>query len=126
MMKKLVIKSWFLLIYFEAVIRLREFKYLHSTVRNTEVQIRSRETMLPSAELCRAMDVACVFYFKRVLCLQRSAATTCLLRQHGWTAEMVIGAQLVPFKSHAWVEIDGAVVNDKPYVVDIYQVLERC
>jgi hypothetical protein len=39
---------------------------------------------------------------------------------------MVIGAQMLPFKSHAWVEIGGSIVNDKPYMLDIYQVLERC
>jgi len=39
---------------------------------------------------------------------------------------MVIGAQLLPFKSHAWCEVRGAIVNDKPYLYDIYTVLERC
>jgi hypothetical protein len=61
-----------------------------------------------------------------VLCLQRSAATIILLRRHGWQAEMVIGAQLLPFQSHAWVEIGGNVVNDKPYINQIFQVLDRC
>lgn len=76
--------------------------------------------------LCHAIDLACVFYFKPVFCLQRSAATALLLRHFGYQAEMVIGAQMVPFRSHAWVEIDGVVVNDKPYMLEIYQVLERC
>jgi hypothetical protein len=71
------------------------------------------------------MDYACVFYFKKVLCLQRSTATTILLRRHGLSAEMITGAQIFPLKSHAWVEIDGNVVNDKPYMAHIYQVLER-
>ena len=72
------------------------------------------------------MDFACVLYPKQVLCLQRSAATTLLLRRRGIAAEMVIGAQLLPFKSHAWVESEGAVVNDKPYVREIYRILDRC
>ena len=37
-----------------------------------------------------------------------------------------IGAQQMPFKSHAWVEVDGRVVNDKPYTPEIYAVLDRC
>ena len=60
------------------------------------------------------------------MCLQRSATTVLLLRRYGWNAEMVIGAQGVSLKSHAWVEIAGTIVNDKPYMLDIYQVLERC
>jgi hypothetical protein len=39
---------------------------------------------------------------------------------------MVIGAHLLPFKSHAWVEVASVIVNDKPYMQEIYQVLERC
>jgi hypothetical protein len=77
-------------------------------------------------ELSHAMDLACVFYFKRVLCLQRSAATTVLLRRYGCSAQMVTGAQILPCEFHAWTEVDAVVVNDKPYMREIYQVLERC
>jgi hypothetical protein len=48
-----------------------------------------------------------------------------LLRRHGWNAEIVIGAQLLPFQSHAWVEIEGCVVNDKPYLREIFPELAR-
>jgi hypothetical protein len=71
---------------------------------------------------CYAVDMACIWYWKEVLCLQRSAATTCLLRQNGVPAEMIIGAQQVPFKQHAWVEVDGQVVNDKPYMRELWAV----
>jgi hypothetical protein len=76
--------------------------------------------------LCKAVDVACIWYWKEALCLQRSAATACLLRRHGVPAEMVLGAQRMPFKAHAWVEVEGSVVNDKPYVREMYTVLDRC
>jgi hypothetical protein len=49
-----------------------------------------------------------------------------LLRRHGVAAEMVIGAQRLPFKAHAWVEVSGQVVNDKPYIPELYEVLDRC
>jgi hypothetical protein len=93
----------------------------NQTICPTVVRLRPE-----SADLCHAMDLACILYFKQVRCLQRAAATTILLRRHGWAAEMVIGAQVLPFKSHAWVEIDASVINDKPYMLDIYQVLKRC
>lgn len=125
-MKRLVLESWLLLIYFEFVMRIRGFRVLHEIVRNEKVRDASDRMRPASADLCHAVDLACVFYFRRVMCLQRSAATTLLLRRHGWKAEMVIGAQLLPFKSHAWVEIKGTVVNDKPYMLDIYRLLERC
>ena len=63
---------------------------------------------------------------RHALCLQRSAATSCLLKSHGIFAQMVIGAQQLPFKAHASVEVDGRVVNDKPYVPEMYAILDRC
>jgi Transglutaminase-like superfamily len=125
-MKLLVLHSWLLLLYFDCIIRLRKFRVLHRIVEQEPTRPRTSARLIPCEELCRAMDYASVLYFKRVLCLQRSSATAILLRRHGWSAEMVIGAQVVPFKSHAWCEVNGIVVNDKPYMHDIYEVLERC
>ncbi len=125
-MKPLVLESWLLLLYFEFVMRFRDFKALYRLVRERKVHPATSAKQTTSEQLCRAVDIACVFYFKPVLCLQRSAATAVLLRRHGWSAEMVIGAQMVPPAFHAWVEIDHAVINDKPYMLDIYQVMERC
>jgi hypothetical protein len=124
-MKRLIIKSWLLLFYCGCILRFRDFKRLISVVRSEEIHpatIRDRT----SEELCHAIDVACVFYFKRVLCLQRSAATAILLRRYGWRGQLVLGVQILPFLSHAWVEIEGCVVNDKSYMPEIFQVLERC
>jgi hypothetical protein len=65
-------------------------------------------------------------YFKQVQCLQRSAATVCVLRQLGVPAELVIGAQPLPFRAHAWVEVRGVVINDKVSATENYAVLDRC
>ena len=125
-MKSLVLESWLLLLRFERIMRSHEFRELHRTVLEAPARPTTEAEPVPSEHLSNAMDYACVFYFKRVLCLQRSAATTLLLRRHGWNAEMVIGTQMLPFNSHAWVELDGKIVNDKPYMLEIYQELERC
>jgi len=125
-MKKLVLESWLLLLYIDFVMRFRDFKSLYRLVRDQGVRPALSIRQTTSAQICHAVDLACVFYFKQVLCLQRSAASTILLRRRGWAAEMVVGAQLLPFKSHAWVEINGTVANDKPYMLDIYCVLDRC
>jgi hypothetical protein len=76
--------------------------------------------------VCDAVNNACVWYPKRVLCLQRSAVTTCLLRRCGVPAKMVMGAQNLPFKAHAWTEVDGRAINERRDVQRIYSVWERC
>jgi len=100
-------------------------KILMTLVRAARVRGRA-ENVGPIVRDVLPCDRSCVRLLpEEVLCLQRSVATTLLLRRSGVRAEMVIGAQLLPFRSHAWVEVDGAVVNDKPYMREIYQPLER-
>lgn len=120
-----VVESWLLLFFLEFVMTFRSSQYLRDIVHSQCVFSAERDASHSIQSLSHAMDLACVFYFRRVLCLQRSAATTILLRRYGWRAEMVTGAQIMPYEFHAWTEIDGVVVNDKPYMRDIYQVLER-
>jgi len=120
-----LVRSWLLLLYFDLVMRYRGFPRVHELVHGEQVRSGTKQ-QTSDAELSHTVDLACVLYFKPVLCLQRSAALTVLLRRSGWKAEMVIGAQLLPFLSHAWVEVGGRIVNDKPYLNEIFQVLERC
>jgi hypothetical protein len=118
-------KSCLLLLRIGFLMKFRAFSSLHDVVRRQRVHARSSHSESVD-QLCRALDLACVFYLKPVLCLQRSSAATILLRRYGIGAKLVIGTQMLPFKSHAWVEVDGIVVNDKPYMAEIYLPMESC
>lgn len=121
----LALAAYWKLIRLEFYLARGDFAAIHNQVRN--YTIGSRAPAVDTIDrVSLAVDMACIWYWKEVLCLQRSAATVWLLRRHGIAARMVIGAQLLPFKAHAWVEVDGRVVNDKPYMPDIYGVLDRC
>ncbi len=100
-----------------------DFTSLYERVCNSPVRTSCRQSC---ETVCRAIDIACMWYWKQARCLQRSAATTCLLRRCGTQAQMVIAVQCMPFNAHAWVEVEGRVVNDKPSVKDRYMVLDRC
>ena len=39
---------------------------------------------------------------------------------------MVLGAQKLPFKAHAWVEVDGRPINERSNVQGTYAVWDRC
>jgi hypothetical protein len=124
-MSFLVIQAYWKLILFDFYLARDDFAGLYRKVGNAPAAPR---TLPPDAAryICEAVDLACIWYWKEALCLQRSAATACLLKQYGVAAELVIGAQQMPFKAHAWVEVDGMVVNDKLYTPQMYQVLDRC
>jgi hypothetical protein len=121
----LILWAYIELIHFDLYVSRGTFAVLYQKVRDCEV--RENTAVQSDVErICSAVDLACIWYWKKVLCLQRSAATACLLKRHGVPARMVIGAQQIPFKAHAWVEVNGRVVNDKPYTAEMYAVLDRC
>lgn len=121
----LILTAYWKLIHFDRYLARRDFSGLYHEVRTFPIR---QEMPPPDAveRICSAMDRACIWYWKQALCLQRSAATACLLKRHGVPAQMVIGVRQMPFKAHAWVEVDGRVVNDKAYAPEMYAVLERC
>jgi Transglutaminase-like superfamily len=124
-MSFLVLRAYLKLIHFDLYLARGNFAALYEKVRRYPA---GKQASPPDAveRICSAIDMASIWYWKEVLCLQRSAATACLLKKYGVPAQMVIGAQQMPFKAHAWVEAGGRVVNDKPYVPEMYQVLDRC
>ena len=124
-MSFLVLRAYLKLIDFDLNLARGSFAALYQKVCQCPA---GKPATVPDAvdRICSAIDMACIWYWKEALCLQRSAATACLLKKYGIPAQMVIGAQQMPFKAHAWVEVGGRVVNDKPYVPEMYQVLDRC
>jgi len=124
-MSSLVVQAYWKLIHFDLYLARGNFAALYERVRQYPVG-QTAPSPGTAEKVCSAVDLACIWYWKEALCLQRSAATACLLKRHGVTAQLVIGAQQIPFKAHAWVEVDGRVVNDKPYTPEMYAVLDRC
>jgi transglutaminase superfamily protein len=124
-MSFLFLTAYWNLIRFHSYVALGDFRALYERVH--ECPLRSR-TLAPDVteRVCFAVDMACIWYWKEVLCLERSAATAWMLKRYGVPAQLVLGAQQMPFKAHAWVEVRGRIVNDKPYMQEIYAVLDRC
>jgi hypothetical protein len=124
-MKTATWKALIQLVRVDVLITCGTLETLHRVIRCCPVSPTASGKVRLEA-LCTAMEMACVLYPKQVLCLQRSAAATLLLRSYGIPAELVIGAQLMPFRSHAWVEVSRTVVNDRPYIHQMYTELARC
>jgi hypothetical protein len=121
----LFVKAYLKLIQFEYYLVRGNFPAIYETVRDCPI---SGKTPCRDAieNVCAAADLACIWFWREARCLQRSAATACLLRSCGVPADLVIGAKQMPFKAHAWVEVQGVVINDKPYMREIYAILEKC
>jgi hypothetical protein len=124
-MTKLVWRAFCGLIVYDLLkLHPRSFAALHRRIQQWPV---ARREVTPGTDerIREAINRACVWYPRTSLCLPRSAVVTCLLRDAGVPAQMVIGVQKIPFKAHAWVEVSGRVVNDKEEVKLEYMVMDR-
>ena len=106
------------------LLRILGFQTLCETVKSWP--IRDREAILDARQqVCEAVKRAASWYPRQSMCLQRSVVATCMLRQSGVAADLMIGCRKIPFGAHAWVEIAGEVANDKRQVRGFYKVLTR-
>src|ERR1700737_1618904 len=99
----LFFRALLMLVAYDALCVLSTFESIYKRAKYWKVASR-----LPGDDvvnrICRAVNYACIWYPKQVLCLQCAFVTTYLLRKKGVRAHMVLGAQKLPFKAHAWVE----------------------
>lgn len=81
---------------------LRKLRAEHASVKPCSEELQRA--------ICEGVLLATCFYWKPVLCLQRSVCTVRLLRKYDIDARLAIGYRPSPFFSHAWVEVNGRVV----------------
>ena len=129
-MRFLFWRAFFLVMFYDMLLARDDFPGIHRRVQKYPIGKKSPadevEVEAIRDSICGALNNACVWYPRRAECLQRSAVLTCLMRAYGLPAEMVIGTQKLPFRAHAWVELNGRVVNDKQDVPQLYAEIARC
>jgi Transglutaminase-like superfamily len=118
----LTLRAFWELLRYDVVAASCGFRGVHRGLRR--VDTKQRRTA-GRQEVCDAFECAASLYWKRAQCLQRSVALARLLRAYGYPAELVIGYRLAPFFSHAWVELEGRVVNGSSALPTKLNVLER-
>jgi hypothetical protein len=122
---KLCVQAFFGLFVYDLLSLFCRFETLYAMVKRWNVG-KNKTGDGTIHQICTAVNYACVFYPKHALCLQRSFVTTYLLRKRGVAAQFVLGAQKLPFKAHAWVEVDDRPINERSNVQAIYAVWDRC
>jgi hypothetical protein len=121
----LFFQALLMLVAYDTLCTFSTFGRLHKMVKRWPVAHRTPDDDTID-RVCAAVNYACIWYPKQVLCLQCAFVTTYLLRKKGLLAHMVLGAQKLPFKSHAWVEVNGRAINERSNVQATYAVWDRC
>jgi len=122
----LVLEALLELAAFDAVASLRQFRTLKWwAIRKARRVMNGAEALDRAKEIAVAIDAACTIYPKTAMCLQRSVVLTRMCRRRGCEVELVTGIQRLPFRSHAWVELDGIPIGDSKKVQEVYVTLDR-
>jgi hypothetical protein len=121
----LFFRALFMLVAYDVLSTFSAFGKIHKMVKRWTVARRPPDADAVN-RVSTAVNYACIWYPKQVLCLQCAFVTTYLLRKKGILARMVLGAQKLPFKAHAWVEVDGRPINERSNVQATYAVWDRC
>jgi hypothetical protein len=119
----MVISAFVGLTWFDMLLCVTSMEKMCRTVKTWRVRKRLKEPNETINNVCNAVQQACIWFPHKAVCLQRAAITTCMLRSYGIDARMVIGIRPMPFLAHAWTEVNGAVVNERPQVKTFYQTL---
>lgn len=103
-----VVKALFEMLRYDAIVSSVGVGRILRQLRHEHLPVKALSQHLQKA-ICNAVLLASCFYWKPVLCLQRSVCTARLLRRYGIDAKVVIGYRPAPFFSHSWVEVNGHV-----------------
>jgi hypothetical protein len=118
----LVLKALFEMVRYDAIVSSLGIGRLLRQLRRQHVPATQCSEALQKA-VCDAVLLASCFYWKPVLCMQRSVCTTVLLRKYGIGARVVVGYRPAPFFSHAWVEVNGQVAYGSAAYRERLQIL---
>jgi hypothetical protein len=74
------------------------------------------------AQAVRNVDVAADLLPGAATCLAKSLVLVALLQHQGFAAELRIGVrtELSGLLAHAWVEVEGLPVNERPGIADVF------
>jgi Transglutaminase-like superfamily len=122
---KLILQAYMGLLAHDLFMSRHDFASLHRRIKSFPLRATAADAISIEA-VSSSLDIACCFYPKQTMCLQRSSVLVAMLRAKGVPAHMVIGAQKLPFKAHAWAEVNGQIINDRVASRESFLVLEVC
>ena len=119
--KKLLLQALLLLPLVHALLALSGYRRLVRFIQE-KISVRpSKEPLTQDEKIQRAsataliVSIAAAYGLYRASCLRRSLVLLILLRRQGISAQLCFGARrnTQALEAHAWVEVDGVVVNDR-------------
>jgi hypothetical protein len=108
-------------------LRLFGFNRTYRLLAGRALGPRSQSRTIDADLVARAVDRAARRWPAEATCLTRSLVLWWFLRRRGWPADVWVGVRRgsTDMEAHAWVELAGRVINDRPDVREHYAVFEQ-
>lgn len=125
--QKTLMVSLVLLPLFWLGLRLAGLQRFQAWLDRSPIAPRAPLTQTEAAVLGVAVNRAANHVFGPTTCLTRSLLLRWLLRRHGTPSDLRIGVRFEEgvLAAHAWVELDGIPVNDRPELVARYEAFDQ-
>jgi hypothetical protein len=93
----------------------------------TSTPVDETEILADARATARIVDIAAGHGWYKATCLRRSLLVWWFLRRMGIRSSVYFGIRRIEgcLEAHAWVEYDGAIVNDSANVLENYQALRH-
>jgi len=126
--KRYILQAYILRIKVDLILKIRGFKGLIDFIKKSRNPKKSYKKTNPEEynSLASIVNRACFYYFYRTKCLEWAATLTLLALKKGLQCNLVIGVQNMPFRAHAWGQVDNLVVaDDKNLPKDLSVILSE-
>ncbi|SEN48763.1 lasso peptide biosynthesis B2 protein [Lihuaxuella thermophila] len=107
-----MIRAWFYLAYANFLIKTHKLEKLKPFLNRRQARCKEAWSFDEAKQACVEIEKAKRFFLSRTACLEQSLALFLIATSRNKLVNWVIGVRLAPFKSHAWVEINGTPVEE--------------
>lgn len=121
-----VLEAWLLLFFVHLALRFVAFQRITGWIGKLPGSRSPDPTPDAPRRILQAVRTAAKFVYRSQQdCLPRALTTLLLLRSVGTHGDLCLGVRRCPFEGHAWVEVEGQVLDDRPERVSAYTVVHR-
>jgi hypothetical protein len=105
------------------LIRVCRLETLKSSLQKKKMRCKKKLSLAEAEMFCQNINKSQQYCLFRVACLERTLAIFLLAISSGKSVDMVVGVQLSPFESHAWIEASGVPVQEEQAIETYKKIL---
>lgn len=127
----ILLEAWFIFLKWDLLISFTQYKHWRSEIgdlTNINESIKETKTSLPEQVklIIKLSETAGRFHFRKMNCLRRCLTQQKMLSKRGFNSRMHIGVSIEEnkLKAHAWLTLQGKVINDSEDVLNRYSELK--